>query len=136
MKRLIFLTLVLISFSYANSSSFEEFAFRAWGVGGDKIASKVTFTFKDENYTAIPYSTKDISFLNASTSGNFYLLIGKLNDKDITPIQLSSDYINSDIVVKIFKSKDVFNSSTFVYETNVLFTSGNHQYFNIKLNDE
>ena len=132
-KIIIPLFLLLLS-SFANSSNYEEFAFRAWGVGGDKIASKVTFEVEGEYFTAIPYSSKNIDFQESSTSGDFYLLIGKAKNTKIKPIQLSSDYLNSEILVKVYKSKKVFDASTFVYETDILFTSGTHTNYSININ--
>jgi len=121
LKKVFFSALVMASFLYSSViDTYTEYSFRAWGIGGNKSFSETTLTVNGEVYTAFAYSKKNISQKKASLSGDFTIIALHLNNK-IKNIKLSSDYKNSEVVVKIYKSNSLFDESTLAYETSTIY---------------
>lgn len=112
--------------------NFVDFDYRAWGVGGDSNNSKSSFRLNGIDYTMLVYSLVNISPSESSSSNNFTLMSGTVLNKNIPSIQINEDYLNKKVILKIFKSKSVFDDTTLVFKSDeILINSNSISFLNI-----
>jgi hypothetical protein len=99
--------------STQNVDAFPAYKYRAWGMGGDADNSKAQVTLDSTTYTVLVFSTKDIAQESASTSGDVTTLLGNVAASSAR-MTVSQDYLNTKLVVKVYKSATVFDATTFV----------------------
>lgn len=128
MKTLIICCLIFVNLSYA-------FEYRAYDIGGNEIAAKSVIKIKGEEYTLLPFSTLDLKKDEINLDGDFILLFAKINGKKIEPIKLASNYKSQTIVVKIFKSSNKFDDSTFITKSEEIYIDADLVFFSIDLKD-
>jgi len=94
---------------------FNVFNYRAWGIGGSDATSKLTTRINGRTYTIFAYSTENIDSNDvALQNGNFSIFEGTLLSKSFSNIKLSGYYNTKHIVLKVFKSANTFDETTFV----------------------
>lgn len=109
----------------AINDTYSDYKYRAYSIGGDSASSKTTFTQDKELYTALAFSQKNIDKDSTSTLGYFTIILLHVNG-DTKQLKLSSDYKNSEVVVKVYKSDTLFDKSTLVYETSTIYLDDNY----------
>lgn len=127
-KKLIGLSFLLLSLSLQANE------YRAWGMGGDSIHSKAEVTLNGIDYIVVPFSEKDISQTEASTSGDVTTLIVTLtNNETAKEIQLtiSQDYLNSPITLKVYNSKTEFNEERLKASSSEYYLEESGTYINL-----
>ncbi|XPV67463.1 MAG: hypothetical protein ACNI25_09055 [Halarcobacter sp.] len=103
---------------------FKMFDYRAWGIGGDEIASKASLRVNGLPYTVFIYSTQNIDQSNANSSGEFTLFQGTMLSKTVSAIQINADYFNQEVVLKVFEGETTFDNTTFIAQSDI-FTANN-----------
>ena len=103
---------------------FNVFNYRAWGVGGDDVSSRSQIRINGVSYTIFAYSTLDIAQSGASTSGTYTAFVGTFLNKSFPQVKISEDYLDKQIVLKVFKSFTVFDSTTLLLSTQSITASG------------
>lgn len=114
------------------AGTFDEYEHRAYSIGGDIESSKNTFNLSKKDYTFVSYSAKAMAQDKVSTSGEFFVLIGEINNQKVNQLKLSSDYKESYVVVKVFNSKDIFDETTLVATSSEIFIKDDYTFYNIQ----
>ncbi|MDB2562103.1 hypothetical protein N9X61_00715 [Sulfurimonas sp.] len=109
------------------------YEFRAWGIGGDEINSRLIVMVNGVNYTLAAYSKLDILSTDASTAGDSTTFVGSLNGKNTVGIfKISSDYHTHDVAIKVFKGDNNITDENLVTVSDPLIAS-NGAYLNYNI---
>jgi len=121
------------SFSITCISPFE---YRAWGMGGDDVNSKLTVMVNGINYTLVSYSKLNIEQSNASTQPDTTVFTGILNQKNITnSFSISNDYNTHEVVIKVFNNDTDFTNDTFLIQSEAIVANNSYLTYNINIDN-
>ena len=89
--------------------------FRAYDVGGNELGAQSSVELNDKKYVLIPFSYMEVKKGDVNLDGDFTLLFGKVNGKNVEPIKLASNYKFESIVVKLLDGENVIAESGSIY---------------------
>lgn len=92
---------------------YSTYKYRALDVAGTDNSKVVTVN--GVTYTILAMSETNVT--NPSTSGDFTIAIVTVNNGQKSQISLGADYLNTKVVLKVYKSTTTFDSTTFVGES-------------------
>ena len=105
----------------AQEDNLPSFQYRAWGMGGEALHSKATLDFDANMYTVKAFSEKSIAQTNASLSGEVTTIIVHLEKDGVTKqaqLTLAKNYLNSEIVIKVYHDGQLVGQSFTIYLEN------------------
>lgn len=123
--------IVISCLIFLSTSSAEEY--RAYDIGGNEISAKTSIVIEGEEFTLLPFSYLDIKKEDVNLDGDFTLLFGKVNGKELEPIKIASNYKFQPIFVKVFRSNTLFDETTFLIQSKEIFVDEDAVYFSIDL---
>lgn len=109
------------------------FDYKAFGIGGDLKSAKSSITLNGEVYTLLPFSDLNINQENVNKDGEYTVLIGTINGKEINPIKIASNYRGETFVIKVFKGTNIFNETTLISQSNEIYINNSYEFFNITI---
>ncbi|MDB2562104.1 hypothetical protein N9X61_00720 [Sulfurimonas sp.] len=123
-KIIITFTFILLSLNVistelnAKDDNLLSFQYRAWGMGGDAVNSKAKISFDGKVYSVLAFSEKNVFQTNASTAGDTTTLVLEIEkDGEVkqTQLTISKDYLNSEIVLKVYSEDKLVGQSFLTY---------------------
>jgi hypothetical protein len=113
--------------------SLNAFDFKAYDIGGNESNSKTSIIIKAEEFALLPFSNLDIRKDEVNRDGDFTLIFVKVNDTQLEPIKIASNYKYEPIVIKVFKDKKIFDDSTFVTQSEEFLVDKDVIFISIKI---
>lgn len=97
----------------------DGYIYKAQGVSGDITNNTSIFRVNGITYTLIAYSNINIEQSNAS-SNQAVVFNGMVLGKSIPNLSISNDYLNNDVVAKLYSGNSVFDETTQIHNTGIL----------------